>query len=62
MNFDANLFLHVMKHIVIDKNKFLHNCFYIMYSKKSENICIFGFYIYHLRRYTIDLKFTFYES
>jgi hypothetical protein len=46
MNFDANLFLHVMKHIVIDKNKFLHNCFYIMCSKKlNENIRIWFLYL-----------------
>jgi hypothetical protein len=60
-------FSYVIRHIITDKNKFLHKFFYTLfdpYNKKGENIfvSIYEFYIYRFRRYMINLMFTFYES
>jgi hypothetical protein len=62
------IFSCVTKHIIKYKNKILHKLFYTLfapYNKKDENVCIRmmpGFYIYNLRRYTVDLSFNFYKS
>jgi hypothetical protein len=49
-----------------NKNKILHKLFYILFApnnKQGEKIfvSVSKFYIYHLRRYMINLRFTFYE-
>jgi hypothetical protein len=60
------IFSYVIKHITINKNSFLHKSFYAFtpYNKKGKKLSesVSEFYIYHLRRYMINLKFTFYES
>ena len=62
---------YIIKHIITNKNKILHKLFYALfapYNKKSEKkyrICFrihTEFYIYHLRKYRMNLRFTFYES
>jgi hypothetical protein len=61
---------YVMKHIIINKNKVLYKLFHTLFAldnKKGEkNIRIrirfvSEIYIYYLRRYMIDLRFTFHE-
>ena len=56
---------YVTQHIIINKNIFIIYLFRT--TKNKKNICIyirtvFKFYIYHLKRYMINLMFTFYES
>jgi hypothetical protein len=62
---------YVLKHIITNENKILHKLFYVLfalYNKKSLNnyrICFrirIEFYIYHLRKYMINLRINFYES
>jgi hypothetical protein len=61
-------FSYVIKHIIINKDTFLH-IFYIicfLQQRRWKNICIHirivsKIYIYHLRRYMINLRLTFYE-
>jgi hypothetical protein len=60
----------VPTHIIINKNKILYKLFHTLftpYNKKGKKICIrirfvSEIYIYYLRRYMIDLRFTFHES
>jgi hypothetical protein len=65
------LISYVMKHIIINKNKIIYKLFYTLFAlynkKRWKNICIHirfvsEIYIYYLRRYMIDLRFTFHES
>jgi hypothetical protein len=63
------MFYYVIKHIIRNKNKILHKLFYALfalYNKKVKHyrICFrihTEFYIYHLRKYRMNLWFTFYE-
>jgi hypothetical protein len=63
------IFSYVIKHVITNKNKIFHKLFYVLfapYNKKYKkiwiHICIVSkFYICHLRRYMINLRFTFYE-
>jgi hypothetical protein len=66
------IFSYVIKHNITNNNEILHKLFYALfapYNKKvkiyiSESVSLFisEFYIYHLRRYMINLRFIFYES
>ena len=62
---------YIIKHIITNKNKILHKLFYALFAPynkkkwKKYRICFrihTEFYIYHLRKYRMNLRFTFYES
>jgi hypothetical protein len=66
MRFDAHLF-YVIKHIVTNKNKILHKLLYALFAPYNKNgeqisksVCKSAskLYIYYLRRYMINLRFT----
>jgi hypothetical protein len=65
------IFSYVIKHINTNMNKILHKLFYVLFAsyntKKLKNyrICFRihnEVYIYYLRKYRMNLRFTFYES
>jgi hypothetical protein len=57
------IFSYVIKHIIINKNKFLHKLYTLFapYNKKGEkvSVSVSELYIYHLRRYVINLRSPF---
>ena len=55
------IFSYVIKHIIINKNKFLHYTLFAPYNKKGEkvSVSVFKLYIYHLRRYMIKFEVYF---
>jgi hypothetical protein len=61
------IFSYVINNIIVNKNKIWHNCYTLfgLYNKKVKSIhiqIVSEFYIYHLKTYIIDLRFTFYET
>jgi hypothetical protein len=61
---------YVIKHFISDKNKILHKLFctlFSLYNKKVKNYLYLypnctEFFIYHLRRYMINSRFSFYDT
>jgi hypothetical protein len=65
------IFSYVIKHISTHMNKILHKLFYVLFApyntKRWKNYRIYfrihtEVYIYYLRKYRMNLRFTFYES
>jgi hypothetical protein len=58
------IFSNVIKHTIV----YIFYTLFSQYNKKGEkismsvSISVSKFYIYHLRRYMINLRFSFYES
>ena len=61
------LFFYIIKHIITHKNKILYR-FFMYYllptikKVKKDSYLYSNFYIYYLRIYMINLRFSFYES
>jgi hypothetical protein len=64
-------FFYVIKHISTNTNKILHKLFYVLFAfyntKSWKNYWIYFWihtevYIYYLKKYMMNLRFTFYES
>jgi hypothetical protein len=65
------IFSYVIKHINTHMNKILHKLFYVLFApyntKRWKSYRIYFWihtevYIYYLRKYRMNLRFTFYES
>jgi hypothetical protein len=59
------IFFYVFKNIITNKDNIFFKLFYALLSPYNKNVKISKYvsevYIYHLRRYMINLRFIFYE-